>query len=98
MRPRKVPRPPRALAVLFRERQRRIARRAAAQVRAEGGVSVGRSPRRSGGGGSAETEALVGKKAPDFSLTDPVSGKVGSLVKDYVAMAKPIVLDFYQSF
>jgi hypothetical protein len=51
-----------------------------------------------GGGGSAETEALVGKKAPDFSLTDPVSGKVGSLVKDYVAMAKPIVLDFYQSF
>ena len=51
-----------------------------------------------GGGESEETKALVGKKVPDFTVTDPVSGKTGSLVKDYVAMAKPIVLDFYQSF
>ena len=49
-------------------------------------------------GGSAETEGLVGKKAPDFEVTDPISGKKGSLLKDYVSLARPIVLDFYQSF
>ena len=51
-----------------------------------------------GGGGNAEAEKIVGSKAPDFALTDPASGNSGSLLKDYVGLCKPMVIDFYQSF
>lgn len=51
-----------------------------------------------GSGGNDEASKLVGQKAPDFIVTDPLSGRSGSLLKDYVALSRPMVIDFYQSF